>query len=157
MRMALIVATKVYGGTITSSPGPISIAFIAQARALVPLDVASTCGAPIRSPQTFSKRVTTPPSIRFHFRLRSVPSRLLSSGSPITGQDGKGFVLIGLPPRMAGLASSTTTVVPAGLLATSLAAFSATLPVIFDDIAPTIEVCRKRRRERLFFMNSPKL
>src|ERR1039458_10800308 len=89
-RTGLIVATNVYGGTITSSPGPISKALIVVNRAVVPHEVAKQCATPSVRAQALSNSVAWLPSSRHHFPSRSTFIQLCSSLAAICGQEVKG-------------------------------------------------------------------
>src|SRR5262249_374507 len=100
---ALMVATKVYGGTSTSSPGPMSSAAIAVTSAEVPLAVARQYFEPSRLAQASSNCATYVPPVRFHRPLRSTSPQLFSSLSLIWGHEGKRRSRTGAPPSSAGL------------------------------------------------------
>lgn len=92
---------------MTSSPGPTPAAFSASCRATVPLVVATAYLTPTYSANFLSNSGTFPPPI---------PQTLLShtsfsasnTASSLMGQEGKGFVLTGVPPVMASFPISDT-------------------------------------------------
>ena len=76
---ALIVATNVYGGTITSSPAPMPIAASAVSSADVPLAVARQACVPVTVAYCVSKALTCPPPPRPHLPLLSTETSACSS------------------------------------------------------------------------------
>src|SRR5260370_10277811 len=72
-------------------------------RALVPLAVARQCFAPSVAAHVSSNRRAQWPSSRFQLPLCSTSVHARSSLPSITGQEGKGAVRTGGPPRIAGL------------------------------------------------------
>src|SRR5436309_14629840 len=99
-----MVAANVYGGTITSSPGPTPRALSEVSSAVVPLAVATHPMAPTLLAQASSKRLAYLPSRRHQRPPWSTSIHAFSSLEAIFGQDGKGSVRTGLPPSNAGLA-----------------------------------------------------
>ena len=69
MTTALAVAIKVYGGTITSSPGSTPAAHNAASSADVPLVRQIACSAPQNSANSLSNAFTFVPVVLPHFPL----------------------------------------------------------------------------------------
>src|SRR5262249_46711686 len=100
---ALIVATNVYGGTSTSSPGPMSRAAREATRAVVPHDVARQCLEPSLRAQASSNWAAHLPPVRFQRPPRRTSIQAFSSFSRSCGQEGKRRARTGAPPSSAGL------------------------------------------------------
>src|SRR5688500_8813271 len=97
--ITLNVATKVYGGRITSSPGPTFKAPSALSSAVVPDEVATQYFAFIRSAKTSSNSFTRPESpaeVRPHLPERRTSRSAFSSPESQTGQAFADFAL-GVP------------------------------------------------------------
>src|ERR1035437_689518 len=101
-RTVLMVAMKVYGGTITSSPGSTPRTFKEMKSAAVPLQVASDCFAPVREANASSNFFTYWPLPRNQWPLRRTSRRAFSSVRSNFGQESKGLVRALGPPRSAG-------------------------------------------------------
>ena len=101
MRAALAVAMNVYGGTITSSPGPMPSALRATDSAIVPFTVAIAWRAAWSLANSTSSSLTKVPSMDPQTPERRARSSASSSSRPKTGHAAKGFVRTGVPPLMA--------------------------------------------------------
>ena len=101
-RIAVADATKVIGGTMTSSPEPIPAAVRAISSDTVPLAVAMPRVAPWSAENRVSSSPTTgchPP----HMRLSSTLSTAERSSSSTIGQAGGGCSTVGQPPKSPAL------------------------------------------------------